>query len=94
MLTLVFVLSTKWRNDSVNTVMSEHKMRNMAKSRAFLTETEREQIAGEHGDERKYQATARVRRRIKDELPRDVGVLEEHHPELLEELREVVCEDG
>lgn len=63
----------------------------MAKTRAILTETEREQIAGEHGTDRRYQATSRVRRRIQDELTEDIEVLEEHHPELLEELREVVC---
>lgn len=65
----------------------------MAKTRALLTETEREQVAGDHGDERKYQATTRIRRRIEDELPEDVAVLAEHHPALLEELREVVCSD-
>ncbi|WP_455448321.1 hypothetical protein [Natrinema thermotolerans] len=66
----------------------------MAKTRALLTETEREQIAGEHGDQRRYQATSRVRRRIEEELSKDIEVLEEHHPELLEELRDVVCEEG
>ena len=65
----------------------------MAKTRALLTETEREQIAGEHGDSRKYQATSRVRGRIQEELENDVEVLKEHHPDLLEELREVVCEE-
>lgn len=64
----------------------------MAKTRALLTETEREQIAGEHGRERRYQATSRVRRRIEDEMTKDIEVLREHHPDLLEELREVVCE--
>ena len=66
----------------------------MAKTRALLTETEREQIAGEHGRDRRYQATSRVRSRIKEELSKDVEVLAEHHPDLLEELREVVCEEG
>jgi len=66
----------------------------MAKSRALLTETEREQIAGEHGDNRRYQATSRVRRRINEELIDDVELLEENHPDLLDELREVVCEEG
>ncbi|SEW10066.1 hypothetical protein [Natrinema salifodinae] len=66
----------------------------MAKTRALLTETEREQIAGEHGDSRKYQATSRVRRRVEEELTKDIEVLEEHHPELLEEVREVICKDG
>jgi hypothetical protein len=65
----------------------------MAKSRALLTETEREQIAGEHGDDRKYQATSRVRRRINEELTDDVELLEENHPDLFEELREVVCKN-
>lgn len=58
-----------------------------------MTETEREQIAGEHGKDRKYQATSRVRRRIKEELPRDVDTLREHHPELFEELRGAVCRE-
>ncbi|AFZ73063.1 hypothetical protein [Natronobacterium gregoryi] len=65
----------------------------MAKTRALLTETERDQIAGEHGDDRRYQATSRVRRRIEEELTEDIDVLEEHHPDLLEELRDVVCEE-
>ena len=65
----------------------------MAQSRALITGTEREHLAGEHGDRRKYEATSRIRSRIAEELPQDVAVLEEHHPELLEELREVVCED-
>ena len=64
----------------------------MAQSRALITETEREQIAGEHGDRRQYEAVSRVRARIDDELVIDVKVLEQHHPDLLEELRDVVCE--
>lgn len=67
--------------------------RRVARTRALLTETEREQIAGEHSQKRKYEATSRVRGRIADELVRDVEVLAEHHPELLKELREVVCDD-
>lgn len=63
----------------------------MSNSRALITFKEREQIAGEHGDERRYQATSRVRRRVKEELPADLELLETHHPELLSEIREVVC---
>jgi hypothetical protein len=66
----------------------------MAKQRALITETEREQLAGDHGNDRKYQATSRIRRRIDEELTTDVEVLAEHNPDLLEELREVVCEGG
>lgn len=61
------------------------------RSRAMITEREREQIAGEHGSDRRYQAVARVRRRINDELGADLSVLREHHPDLLDELRTVVC---
>jgi len=64
----------------------------MARTRALLTETEREQLAGAHGDQRRYEAAARVRSRIRDELGDDVAVLQEHHSELLGELREVVLD--
>lgn len=74
--------------------MSAKEATSMAKTRALLTETEREQIAGEHGNDRKYQATSRVRARIEEELVRDIEVLEDHHDDLLEELRSIVCEDG
>lgn len=66
----------------------------MARTRALLTETEREQIAGEHADKRRYEAVSRARRRINDELTTDVALLADHHPELLEELREIVCDDS
>jgi len=62
-------------------------------TRALLTETEREHLAEEHGKQRKYETTSRVRRRIEDELVEDIEVLEENHPDLLDELRDVVCED-
>jgi len=59
-------------------------------ARALITKGEREYIAGEHGDDRRYEAVSRVRRRIREELPSDVRLLREHHPELLGELREAV----
>lgn len=59
-----------------------------------MTETERKRISGEEDveDIKRYQAISRVRSRIEEELTSDVEVLSEHHPELLEELRKVVCE--
>lgn len=59
-----------------------------------ITLTERERISGEVDveDKKKYKAVSRVRRRIQQELPEEIELLEENHPELLEELREVVCE--
>lgn len=66
----------------------------MARTRALLTETERKRIETEGAgtDSKRYQAVSRVRGRIHDELPKDVRVLKQHHPELFEELREVVCD--
>ena len=66
----------------------------MARTRALLTERDRELIADEDAEKRRYQAVSEVRSRIDEELPTDVEILAEHHPELLEELREVVCEEG
>jgi len=65
----------------------------MSRTRALITETERKDIAGERSDQYQYNAVSRVRRRVQDELPKDVNLLREHHPDLLEELRDVVCED-
>lgn len=64
----------------------------MARTRALITETERRQLKGKDGDQRRYEAASRVRNRIQDELPKDVAVLKEHNPSLLRELRDVVCE--
>ena len=67
----------------------------MARSRGLITFTERDRIAGveEVEESKRYQAISRVRRRINEELREEIALLEEHHPELLEELREVVCDE-
>lgn len=66
----------------------------MGRYRAIMTDTDREYISGEGNpsESQRMQSISRVRSRITDELTKDIEVLEEHHPELLEELREVVCE--
>ena len=66
----------------------------MARRRALLTDTERELLEGDAKSDRYYQAVSRVRRKIREELTEDMALLEEHHPELLAELQEVVCEDN
>lgn len=68
---------------------------NMARRRALLTDRERELLAGKDVEEEnyRYQATSRVRNKIKDELPRDIELLREHHPRLFEELHDVVCDE-
>jgi hypothetical protein len=66
----------------------------MARTRALLTERDRELLANKEDSNRRYQAISEIRSRIREELTTDVEVLEENHPELLEELREVVCDDA
>jgi len=66
----------------------------MATGRALTTETEREYLRGEHGEQRMYEARSRVKSRINERLAEDAELFEEEAPELLEELRKVVCEDG
>ena len=71
--------------------MAEHHSQRMGTTRALITETEYEQLAGEHGDKRRYEATSRVRARVEQRLTEDIAHLAEHHPKLLGEIREVVC---
>lgn len=73
--------------------MPQQEADSMAKSRGLITYTERDRISGESDveDSKRYQAISRVRRRINEELTDEVELLAEHHPDLLEELREVVC---
>lgn len=65
----------------------------MGKYRAIMTTTDRERISDQDPDDsaKRYQAISRVRSRI-EELETDVEILEENHPELLEELQSVVCD--
>jgi hypothetical protein len=65
----------------------------MATGRALTTETEREYLRGEHGDQRMYEARSRVKARIDKQLSGDIEFFEEEAPELLEALREVACPD-
>lgn len=67
----------------------------MARTRALLTETDRQLIAedGEYEENQRHQSISRVRNRIRDELGTDVAILREHHPTLFDELQSVVCED-
>ena len=65
----------------------------MARRRALLTDTERELLSSEDKSDRYYQAVSRVRTKINEELSEDMQIIEEHNPELIEELRGVVCEN-
>jgi hypothetical protein len=65
----------------------------MSHGRGLLTDRERDAIAGETSDSYRWKTRSFFRDRL-DELKSDVETLEEHDPELLEELREVVCEEN
>ncbi|SDG03853.1 hypothetical protein SAMN04488067_11347 [Halorubrum xinjiangense] len=69
-------------------------MKCMARTRALLTETERNHLRSENSNSQRYQAISRIRNRIDDELATDIDILREHHPELYEELRETVCNEA
>lgn len=75
--------------------MSADLRTKMAKTRALMTDTERERIAGmaDVEDIKVYQAKSRVRRRIEEELTFDAELLEEHAPDLYQELVDAVCPD-
>jgi len=66
----------------------------MGRYRALTTDTDREHISGKSdpSKQQRDQAVYRVRQRIHEELPQDIEVLAEHRPDLVEELRDVVCE--
>ncbi|MFB9810329.1 hypothetical protein [Haloarcula sebkhae] len=66
----------------------------MGRRRALLTDTERELLEAEEKSDRYYQAVSRIRRKIDEELSQDLDILEKHHPELFEELRDAVEEQG
>jgi len=65
----------------------------MARTRALLTERDRELLADEEGGNRRYQVISEIRSRINEELSTDVEILEQHHPELLAELQDVICNE-
>jgi uncharacterized protein YdaT len=66
----------------------------MAEGRSLLTEREREILAGNADvkDNYRYKVESYARNRING-IERDVEVLREHHPELYEHLKEIVCQD-
>lgn len=61
--------------------------------RGLLTDREREIIKGEAdvSNDYRYRVASRIRNKI-ERIDGDVSILEEHRADLLEELREAVCE--
>lgn len=75
--------------------MEPNETPTMGRYRAIMTETDREYLSGEGDatDHQRQQSVTRVRSRIQNELPKDIEILAEHRPDLLEELRDVVCDE-
>jgi hypothetical protein len=75
--------------------MAVNNNSSMSRYRALMTDTDREHISGKSNpsDSQQDQAVYRVRQRIHEELPQDIEVLAEDRPDVLDELRAVVCED-
>lgn len=66
----------------------------VARTRGLLTKNDREVLRGEKGDEnRQRNVKWEVQKRIEEELPTDVEILAEKHPELFELLQSVVCNE-
>lgn len=76
-----------WNGEKTNT-------QDMARRRALLTDRERELLNADEKSARYYQAVSRIRRKINEELPEDIDLLNKHHSDLHGELREVVCGEG
>ncbi|MWG32944.1 hypothetical protein [Halomarina oriensis] len=62
----------------------------MTTGRTLPTESDREYLEGEHGDQREYEARSRVKARITGPLAEEVAYLAAERPDLLEEVRDVV----
>jgi hypothetical protein len=62
--------------------------------RGLLTEREREIIEGDAdvSDNYRYRVVSRIRTKIEN-VDEDVGILAKNREDLLEELREVVCQN-
>jgi len=62
--------------------------------RGLLTDREREIIRGDAdvSDDYQYRVASRIRNKI-ERIEGDVEILENHRTDLLEELREVVCNE-
>jgi hypothetical protein len=65
----------------------------MSTGRALLTEREREALSGDGSDSYRYKTRTYFRTRL-EKLERDIEILKEHDPDLLEELQDVVCTEG
>ena len=69
-----------------------YEVASMSEGRGLLTTRERQALRGDLSDSYKYKTRTYFRRRL-EKLNDDIELLEQHDPELLEELRDVVCDE-
>ena len=74
--------------------MSMQEQKGNMAERGLLTNREREIIRGEAdvSDDYRYRVASRIRNKI-ERIEEDVSILGEHREDLLEELRDVVCDE-
>ena len=72
-------------------ILTEAIPNSMTEGRGLLTERERQALAGNDSDSYKYKTRTYLRRRL-EKVETDIEILAENDPELLQELREIVCE--
>jgi hypothetical protein len=97
-LTFVVYYNVLWNNPINNTywlvdpTMADSNEGAMARGRALLTDVERRHIGRKtNSDQFRYEAVSRVRARLREEPTEDVELLGEYHPDLLEELHDIVA---
>lgn len=78
---------------SIKSNVAPGEGRHMSQRWVLRTNRERELISSEKGDNQQYIAESRVRTKIQEGILRDFDLLTEHHPEVFEELRNVVYLD-
>ena len=72
----------------------ETEAMDMTEERSLFTDREREILSGEAdvSDNYRYKVESVARRRVRN-IEEDVEVLSKNHPEILEELQEIVCSE-
>lgn len=72
-------------------MLPDTEAQGVTRRRAILTDRERELLRDEDAEDQRYVVISRVRTKIQEELGEDADILQQHHPDLYEELREVIC---
>lgn len=72
-------------------MLPDTEAQSVTRRRAILTDRERELLRDENAGDQRYVVISRVRTKIQEELGEDADILQQHHSDLYDELREVIC---